>query len=187
MDTTLGDKLNNLVNPIKEMGDNVRNEVNNLKEKAEGVAENVKSKADAVVPNQVKETVNNAVEKAKSGPPPMPKSLPSIPLLNKMDSFRRNVVKVALTIFVVLFVMVFIFLKHSSAMFDYFKYREKCPEGWTPDNDGNCEKAGKTFDPSNTLKNIFSSHGQDICEWDGVCNNKQLLKEHGVECGSSCS
>ena len=186
MDTTLGDKLNNLVNPIKEMGDNVRNEVNNLKEKAEGVAENVKSKADAVVPNQVKETVNNAVEKAKSGPPPMPKSLPSIPLLNKMDSFRRNVVKVALTIFVVIFVMVFIFLKHSSAMFDYFKYREKCPEGWKFENE-ECTKDTDKFDPSTTLKNIFNSYGTKICEWDGVCNNKPLLKEHGIECGSSCS
>ena len=137
----------------------------------------------------------NLTEKAKS----VEFSAP--PLLKNVDSFRKNVLKIAVTLFLLFVTILFIMLRMGDNSMDFFKNPSVCPEGMDLNSDGDCAldggigtcmtlttKAGKyVIDNNNNklTKILADRNDEDIkklikdCNltWDGYSNNPDFMND----------
>ena len=182
-----------------EAVNNVTQTFNDLTDKAkEGVAavrENVGNATDKIasaVPAPIANMGANLTEKAKS----VEFSAP--PLLKNVDSFRKNVLKIAVTLFLLFVTILFIMLRMGDNSMDFFKNPSVCPEGMDLNSDGDCALDGGirtcttgssvgnyTISDSGLTKILADRNDEDIkklikdCNltWDGYSNNPDFMND----------
>lgn len=183
-----------------EAVNNVTQTFNDLTDKAkEGVAavrENVGNATDKIasaVPAPIANMGANLTEKAKS----VEFSAP--PLLKNVDSFRKNVLKIAVTLFLLFVTILFIMLRIGDNSMDFFKNPSVCPEGMDLSSNGDCAldggigtcmtlttKADKYEIDNNKLTKILAKRNEEDIKkliedcnltWDGYSNNPDFMND----------
>lgn len=189
--------VNNVVNTATQtfngLTDNVKQGVAAVRENVENTTGNIGDKIASAVPAPIANMGANLTEKAKS----VEFSAP--PLLKNVDSFRKNVLKIAVTLFLFFVTILFIMLRMGDNSMDFFKNPSVCPEGMDLNVDGDCGSVGigncKTLttkedkykiDNNNKLTKILADRNdEDIRElikdcnltWDGYSNNPDFMND----------
>ena len=196
--------VNNVVNTATQtfngLTDNVKQGVAAVRENVENTTGNIGDKIASAVPAPIANMGANLTEKAKS----VEFSAP--PLLKNVDSFRKNVLKIAVTLFLFFVTILFIMLRMGDNSMDFFKNPSVCPEGLDLNVDGDCEPVANTdvncsgytppiistsslqytIDNNNKLTKILADRNdEDIrklikeCNltWDGYSNNPDFMND----------
>ena len=180
-DKNMSSAFDDLTSGIKDIGDNIMNVGNefgeNIKKMGNEVTENIK--------NVVTEGATNAFENIKEKTSDFDVKMP--PFLNNIDPFRRNVLKIAIVIFLVFNLIVFIMFKMGENTMNFFSNPSPCPEGWTLDSEGNCNGpkkscSGATGDIEKILKGSTPEQIKTLVRdcgfvWDGYSNNPDFMNE----------
>ena len=188
--------VNNVVNTATQtfngLTDNVKQGVAAVRENVENTTGNIGDKIASAVPAPIANMGANLTEKAKS----VEFSAP--PLLKNVDSFRKNVLKIAVTLFLFFVTILFIMLRMGDNSMDFFKNPSVCPEGMDLSSNGDCgsvgigncktlmSKVGKYKIDNNMLTKILADRNdEDIRElikdcnltWDGYSNNPDFMND----------
>ena len=185
--------FNTATQTFNDLTDKAKEGVAAVRENVENTTGNIGDKIASAVPAPIANMGANLTEKAKS----VEFSAP--PLLKNVDSFRKNVLKIAVTLFLFFVTILFIMLRMGDNSMDFFKNPSVCPEGMDLSSNGNCVSVGigncKTLttkedkyviDNNNKLTKILADRNdEDIRElikdcnltWDGYSNNPDFMND----------
>lgn len=167
---------NELQQGIQNIQNQVVNAVSGVKNNIQELGDKIEEKVNDMVPEKVTNVVDNIKEKTND----VNISIP--PFLNNVGSFRKNVMKMAIAVFLLFNVVLFIMFKMGDKTMDFFKNPAACPEGYTLNEDGDCVNTSavtgcKTFNHDRKPKQI--RQWIDTCNliWDGYSNNPDFMND----------
>jgi len=184
--------VNNATQTFNDLTDKAKEGVATVRENVKNTTGNIGDKIASAVPAPIANMGANLTEKAKS----VEFSAP--PLLKNVDSFRKNVLKIAVTLFLFFVTILFIMLRMGDNSMDFFKNPSVCPEGMDLSSNGDCESVGVaipcsggtignnyTISNSGLTKILANRKDEDIrklikdCNltWDGYSNNPDFMND----------